>query len=119
MRNGLSSRVWLAIAATTVTAAMAFAPSALAGTAGTSAWRVQNATDSGAYSASRMSVTLALAERNQSALDALIARPHAAAQSGSVRAQFAPSTAHRRRDPQLGGRQQPHAFPPFRPTDSW
>jgi pseudomonalisin len=93
MRNGLSSRAWLAIAATTVTAAMAFAPSALAGTAGTSAWRVRNATDSGAYSASRMSVTLALAERNQSALNALIDKPHAALTPAQFAAQFSPSTA--------------------------
>ncbi len=93
MRNGLSSRAWLAVAATTVTAAMAFAPSALAGTAGTSAWRVRSATDSGAYSASRMSVTLALAERNQSALDALVAKPHAALTPAQFAAQFAPSTA--------------------------
>jgi pseudomonalisin len=93
MRNGLSSRVWLAIAATTVTAAMAFAPSALAGTAGTAAWRVSNATDSGAYSASQMSVTLALAERNQSALNALIAKPHAALTPAQFAAQFSPSTA--------------------------
>jgi pseudomonalisin len=93
MRNGLSSRAWLAIAATTVTAAMAFAPSALAGTAGTSAWRVRNATDSGAYSASRMSVTLALADRNQSALNALVAQPHAALTPVQFNDQFAPSTA--------------------------
>jgi pseudomonalisin len=93
MRSGLTSRVWLAIAATTVTAAMAFAPSALAGTAGTSAWKVRNATDSGAYSASRMSVTLALAERNQSALDALIARPHAPLTPAEFSARFAPSIA--------------------------
>ncbi len=93
MRNGLSSRVWLAVAATTVTAAMAFAPSALAGTAGTAAWRVSNATDSGAYSASRMSVTLALAERNQSALNALIAKPHAALTPAQFAAQYSPSTA--------------------------
>jgi pseudomonalisin len=93
MRNGLSSRVWLAIATTTVTAAMAFAPSAFAGTAGTAAWRVSNATDSGAYSASQMSVTLALAERNQSALDALIAKPHAALTPAQFAAQFSPSTA--------------------------
>ncbi|HEX3689156.1 MAG TPA: S53 family peptidase [Solirubrobacteraceae bacterium] len=93
MRNGFSSRVWLAIAATTVTAAMAFAPSALAGTAGTSAWRVSNATDAGAYSASQMSVTLALAERNQSALNALIAKPHAALTPAQFAAQFSPSTA--------------------------
>lgn len=92
MRNGLSSRVWLAIAAATVTAAMTFAPSALAGTAGTSAWRVRDATDAGAYSASRMSVTLALAERNQSALDALIARPHAPLSPAQFAAQFAPSS---------------------------
>ena len=63
MRNGPSSRAWLSIAAATVTAAMAFAPSALAGTAGTSAWRVRDATTSGSYSASQMSVTLALAAR--------------------------------------------------------
>ena len=93
MRNGLSSRVWLAVAATAVTAAMAFAPSALAQTAGTSAWRVRNATDSGAYSASRMSVTLALAERNQSALNALVAKPHAALTPAQFAAQFSPSTA--------------------------
>jgi pseudomonalisin len=93
MRNGLSSRVWLAVAATTVTAAMAFAPSALAGTAGTAAWRVSNATDSGAYSASRMSVTLALAERNQSALNSLIAKPHAALTPAEFAAQYAPSPA--------------------------
>ncbi len=93
MRNGLSSRVWLAIAATTVTAAMACAPSALAGTAGTAAWRVNNATDSGAYSASRMSVTLALAERNQSALNAFIAKPHAALTPAQFAAQYSPSAA--------------------------
>jgi pseudomonalisin len=93
MRNGLSSRAWLSIAAATVTAAMAFAPSAMAGTAGTSAWRVRNATDAGAYSASRMSVTLALAERNQSALDAFVAKPHAALTPAQFDAQFAPSTA--------------------------
>ena len=93
MRNGLSSRVWLAVAATAVTAAMALAPSALAQTAGTSAWRVRNATDSGAYSASRMSVTLALAERNQSALNALVAKPHAALTPAQFAAQFSPSTA--------------------------
>jgi subtilase family serine protease len=93
MRNGLSSRAWLAIAVTTVTAAMVFAPSALAGTAGTSAWHVRNATDSGAYSASRMSVTLALAERNQSALNALIAKPHAALTPAQFAAQFGPSAA--------------------------
>jgi pseudomonalisin len=93
MRNGLSSRAWLAVAATTVTVAMAFAPSALAQTAGTSALRVRNATDSGAYSASHMSVTLALAERNQSALNALIAKPHAALTPAQFAAQFSPSTA--------------------------
>ena len=93
MRNGLSSRVWLAVAATAVTAAMAFTPSALAQTAGTSAWRVRDATDAGAYSASRMSVTLALAERNQSALKALVARPHAALTPAQFAAQFSPSTA--------------------------
>jgi pseudomonalisin len=93
MRNGLSSRVWLVIAATTATAAMAFAPTALAGTACTSAWRVRNATDAGAYTASRMSVTLALAERNQSALEALIARPHAPLTPAQFAAQFAPTTA--------------------------
>jgi pseudomonalisin len=93
MRNGLSSRVWLAIAAVTVTAAMALAPSALAHSAGASVWTVRNATDAGAYRASRMSVTLALAERNQSALDALIARPHAPLTLGQFAAQFAPTTA--------------------------
>jgi pseudomonalisin len=93
MRNGLSSRVWLVIAATTATAAMAFAPTALAGTACTSAWRVRNATDAGAYTASRMSVTLALAERNQSALEALIAGPHAPLTPAQFTAQFAPATA--------------------------
>jgi pseudomonalisin len=93
MRNGLRSRAWLSIAAATVTAAMAFAPSAMAGTAGTSAWRVRNASDAGAYSASRMSVTLALAERNQSALNALVAGPHAALTPAQFNAQFAPSTS--------------------------
>ncbi|HEX3690120.1 MAG TPA: S53 family peptidase [Solirubrobacteraceae bacterium] len=93
MRNGLKSRVWLAVAATTATAAMAFAPSALAATAGTSAWKVRNATDSGVYNASRMSVTLALAERNQSALDTLIAKPHAALTPAQFATQFGPSPA--------------------------
>ncbi|HTU97659.1 MAG TPA: S53 family peptidase [Solirubrobacteraceae bacterium] len=93
MRNGLSSRAWLSIAAATATAAMAFAPSAMAGTAGTSAWRVHDATASGAYSASRMSVTLALAERNQSALKALNAKAHAPLTPAQFNAQFAPSTA--------------------------
>ena len=93
MRNGLSSRGWLSIAAATVTAAMAFAPSAMAGTSGTSAWRVRSATDAGSYSASRMSVTLTLAQRNQSALDALVAKPHAALTPAQFNAQFAPSTA--------------------------
>jgi pseudomonalisin len=93
MSNGLSSRAWLPIAAAIVTAAMAFAPSAMAGTAGTSAWRVRDATDAGAYSASRMSVTLALAERNQSALNAFVAKPHAALTPAQFDAQFAPSTA--------------------------
>lgn len=93
MRTGSRSRVWLTTAAATVTAAMAFAPSALAGTAGTSAWRVQNATDNGAYNASRMSVTLVLAERNAGALNALVAAPHAALTPGQFAAQFAPATA--------------------------
>jgi pseudomonalisin len=93
MRNGLSSRGWLSIAAATVTAAMAFAPSAMAGTSGTSAWRVRSATDAGSYSASRMSVTLTLAQRNQSALEALVAKPHAALTPAQFDAQFAPSTA--------------------------
>ncbi len=93
MRNGLRSRVWAAVAVTTVTAAMACAPSALAGAAGTSAWRVKNATDSGAYSASRMTVTLALAERNPSALNALLAKPHAPLTAAQFAAQYAPSTA--------------------------
>jgi pseudomonalisin len=93
MRNGPSCRAWLSIAAATVTAAMAFAPSALAGTAGTSAWRVRNASASGAYSASRMSVTLALAARNESALKALVAKPHAPLTPAQFNAQFAPSTA--------------------------
>src|ERR1700760_722648 len=93
MRNGLSSRAWLSIAAATVTAAMAFAPSAMAGTAGTSAWRVKNATSSGAYNASSMSITLALAERNQSALTALLATPHAPLTPAQFAAQFGPSTA--------------------------
>ena len=93
MRNGLTSRAWPAIAAITVTAAMALAPSALAQSAGTSAWKVRNATDSGAYSASHMSVTLALTERNQSALDALIAKPHAALAPAQFAAQFGPSAA--------------------------
>ena len=93
MRNGLSSRAWLSIAAATATAVMAFAPSAMAGTAGTSAWSVRNATESGAYNASQMSVTLALAERNESALKALVARPHAALTPAQFNAQFAPSTA--------------------------
>ena len=93
MRNGLSSRAWLSIAAATATAVMAFAPSAMAGTAGTSAWSVRNATESGAYNASQMSVTLALAERNESALKALVAKPHAALTPAQFNAQFAPSTA--------------------------
>jgi subtilase family serine protease len=93
MRNGSSSRAWLSIAAATVTAAMAFAPSALAGTAGTSAWRVRNASDAGAYSASQMSVTLALTERNQSALNAFVSTAHAPLTPAQFNAQFAPSTA--------------------------
>src|SRR6201995_4145840 len=93
MRNGLSSRAWLSIAAATATAVMAFAPSAMAGTAGTSAWSVRNATESGAYNASQMSVTLALAERDESALKALVAKPHAALTPAQFNAQFAPSTA--------------------------
>jgi subtilase family serine protease len=93
MSNGPSSRAWLSIAAAIVTAAMAVAPSAMAGTAGTSAWRVRSATDAGSYSASRMSVTLTLAARNQSALDALVAKPHAALTPAQFDAQFAPSTA--------------------------
>ena len=93
MRTGSRRRLWLTIAAATVTAAMASAPSALAGTAGTSAWRVQNATDNGAYTASRMSVTLALAERNAGALNALLAQPHAALTPAQFAAQFAPATA--------------------------
>ncbi|MGH2894247.1 MAG: S53 family peptidase [Solirubrobacteraceae bacterium] len=93
MRNGPSSRGWLSIAVAVATAAMAFAPSAVAQSAGTSAWRVRGATDSGAYSASRMSVTLALAERNQSALNALIAKPHAALTPALFAAQFSPSPA--------------------------
>ena len=93
MRTGSRSRVWLTTAAAIVTAAMAFAPSALAGTAGTSAWRVQNATDNGAYNASRMSVTLVLAERNAGALNALVATPHAALTPAQFAAQFAPATA--------------------------
>jgi subtilase family serine protease len=40
-----------------------------------------------------MSVTLALAERNQSALNALVAKPHAALTPAQFSAQFAPSTA--------------------------
>ena len=43
MRNGLKSRGWLPAAAAAVTAAMAFAPSAMAQTAGTAAWRDSNA----------------------------------------------------------------------------
>jgi pseudomonalisin len=93
MRNGLSSRAWLSIAAATATAAMAFAPSAMAGTAGTSAWRVRNATEAGTYSASRMSVTLALADRNASALKAFDAKPHAALTPAQFNAQFAPTPA--------------------------
>lgn len=93
MRNGWKSRLWLAIAASTATVAMAFAPSAMAGTAGTSAWKVRNATVSGAYSASHMTVTLALAERNQSALNALLAKPHAPLTPAQFAAQFAPSPA--------------------------
>jgi pseudomonalisin len=93
MINGLKSRLWPAIAAGTATAAMALAPSALAGTAGTSAWKVRGATSAGAYTASHMSVTLALAERNQSALDALLAKPHAPLTPAQFAAQFAPSTA--------------------------
>jgi pseudomonalisin len=72
---------------------VAAAPAALASTAGTSAWRVRNATDSGAYHASRMSVTLTLAERDQSALDALVAHPHAALTPSQFSDRFAPSTA--------------------------
>jgi pseudomonalisin len=93
MINGLKSRLWPAIAAGTATAAMALAPSALAGTAGTSAWKVRGATSAGTYTASHMSVTLALAERNQSALDALLAKPHAPLTPAQFAAQFAPSTA--------------------------
>lgn len=93
MRTGLMSRAWLTAAAVTVTAAMIFAPSALAGTAGTSAWHVQNATDNGAYTASKMPVTLVLAERNQSALRALGARPHAPLTPAQFAAQFGPSGA--------------------------
>jgi subtilase family serine protease len=72
---------------------MAFAPSAMAQTAGTAAWRDSNATASGAYSASTMSITLALAERNQSALAAFIAKPHAALTPAQFAAQYAPSPA--------------------------
>jgi subtilase family serine protease len=93
MTNGSRSRAWLATAATIVTAAMAFAPSALAGPAGTAAWRVKDATDNGAYTASRMSVTLVLAERSASALNALVATPHAALTPAQFAAQFAPTTA--------------------------
>lgn len=93
MSNGVKSRLWLAIVAGTATVAMAFAPSAVAGTAGTSGWKVRNATASGAYNASRMTVTLALAERNQSALNALLAKPHVPLTPAQFAAQFAPSTA--------------------------
>ncbi|MGZ4191591.1 MAG: S53 family peptidase [Solirubrobacteraceae bacterium] len=93
MRTGLMSRAWLTAAAVTGTAAMAFAPSALAGTTGTSAWHVQNATDNGAYTASKMAVTLVLAERNQNALRALVARPHAPLTPSQFAARFGPSTA--------------------------
>ncbi|HEY2319033.1 MAG TPA: S53 family peptidase [Solirubrobacteraceae bacterium] len=93
MRTGLTSRVRLTIAAATMTAALACAPSALAGTAGTAAWRVQDATDNGAYSAAKMPVTLVLSARNADALKALVARPHAPLTPAQYAARFAPAPA--------------------------
>jgi subtilase family serine protease len=76
-----------------MTAALACAPSALAGTAGTAAWRVQDATDNGAYSAAKMPVTLVLSARNADALKALVARPHAPLTPAQYAARFAPAPA--------------------------
>jgi pseudomonalisin len=93
MWTGRSTRLWLTLVAVSVTAALSLASSALASTAGTSAWRDRTATANGAYSTSKMSVTFTLGWRNAAALKALLAKPHAALTPAQFNAQFAPAAA--------------------------
>jgi pseudomonalisin len=91
MWTGGSRRVWLMLVAATVTAGLA--PSALASTAGTSAWHDATANDVGAYSTPKMPVVLTLAWRNAAGLNALLAQPHAALTPAQFKARFSPTAA--------------------------
>jgi pseudomonalisin len=92
MWTGRTARLCLSTVAAIVLAATAAAP-ALAGPAGTSAWRDRNASAVGPFTASRMSVTLALGWRDASALKSFLAGPHAALTPAQFDARFAPTAA--------------------------
>src|SRR4051794_35972351 len=74
--------------------ASAAAPSRTSSVArGLAPLRVKGATAAGAPTASRLSVTLALAPRNAAGLDALVASPHAPISTGEFNARYAPAPA--------------------------
>jgi hypothetical protein len=75
MPTGRIARMWLTSCAAALAAALSLAPSALAVPAGTSVRHDRSATIAGSFSASHMSVTLALGWRNAGALQALISAP--------------------------------------------
>ena len=108
MRNGSSRRVSLAIAATTVTAAMACAPSALAGTAGTGTrWQVNTPARLGRVARRGCRSRWRWPRATQSALRRRSSPPHAALTPAQFNARFALRGSTVDRGPQLGGRQQP------------
>lgn len=90
MWTGRTARFCLSTVAAIVLAAAAAAP-ALAGPAGTSAWRDRDANAVGPFTAPRMSVTLALGWRNAGALKAFLAGPLAALTPAQFDARFAPT----------------------------
>jgi pseudomonalisin len=86
-------RLVLLALATAISAGAAAGPALAQSIPGTSAWHEGNATSTGLLTSQPMSITLALAPRDGTGLDALVAGPHAALTPAQFDARYAPTAA--------------------------
>ncbi|MFZ0043492.1 MAG: S53 family serine peptidase [Solirubrobacteraceae bacterium] len=93
MLTGRIARLPLALLTAAIIAAAAATPALAKSIPGTSAFNVRGATKTGALHARSMSFALSLAPRHEAALNALVAKPHAALSHAQFNSRFAPSTA--------------------------